>query len=403
MTRKEFIKTLSLFGIGTTVLPSFLTSCGNEEVDFYPDFQVNFSGKVIIVGAGTAGLIAGYILKRYNIDFEIIEASSVYGGRVKASESFSDVPIDIGAEWLHTDPSILAKLLNDRSIQDNIELINYKPDNFYLWRDGKLRKRNFFANFYAEYKFKNTTWFSYLDNYIVPSVIDHIRFDSPINTINYTADKVELTNTNNDTFEADRVILTVPLSILKNDYINFTPALPSDKINALDEVDMPPGIKVFIEFSEKFYPDILAFGTLLDFLSDAEEGALYYDAMFRKDSNRNILALFNVGESASVYTDIATDEELIAFILNELDEIFDGKASETYIKHIIQNWSKEPFIQGSYSHYDDDSPRETLRRSINNKLYFAGETFAPSEDDIATVHGAGESAYATVRELLETT
>ena len=129
MNRKEFVKTLSLFGIGATVLPSFLTSC-QEEVEFYPDFQVNFSGKVIIVGAGTAGLLSGYILKRYNIDFEIIEASSIYGGRVKADENLSDVPIDIGAEWIHVNPSILARLLNDNTLSDNIEIINYTPEPF---------------------------------------------------------------------------------------------------------------------------------------------------------------------------------------------------------------------------------------------------------------------------------
>lgn len=400
MNRKEFVKTLSLFGIGATVLPSFLTSC-QEEVEFYPDFQVNFSGKVIIVGAGTAGLLSGYILKRYNIDFEIIEASSIYGGRVKADENLSDVPIDIGAEWIHVNPSILARLLNDNTLSDNIEVINYTPETFYVWRDGKLRKRNFVTNFYGEYKFKNTTWFSYLDRYVVPSVRDNILLNSPINDINYSGDKVQLINTANETFEADRVILTVPLTILKNNFINFSPALPTEKVNALDTVDMPDGIKVFIEFSEKFYPDILSIGSLGDFISDSEGEALYYDAMFRKDSSKHVLALFNVGNSAATYTDIATDAELIDFIIKELDEIFDGKASQTYRNHVIQNWSKEPFIQGSYSHYRDFGSRGALRQSIDNKLYFAGETYAPSDDDIATVHGAGESAYDTVRELLE--
>jgi len=83
MTRKEFIEKSLLMGIGLPFLSStFLQSCSKDD-SIFPKFQTNFSGKVIIVGAGAAGLAAGYLLKRYGVDFEIIEAASVYGGRLK--------------------------------------------------------------------------------------------------------------------------------------------------------------------------------------------------------------------------------------------------------------------------------------------------------------------------------
>jgi len=67
---------------------------------------------VAIVGAGAAGLAAGYLLQRYRVDFEIIEAAPVYGGRLKRAEGFADFPIDLGAEWIHTHPVVLAEILN---------------------------------------------------------------------------------------------------------------------------------------------------------------------------------------------------------------------------------------------------------------------------------------------------
>lgn len=399
MNRREFIKLSTVAGMATPFMSSLLSSCQGQEVAFFPKFEVNFSGKVLIIGAGTAGLIAGHVLKQYNIDFEILEASSVYGGRVKAIDNFADFPIDLGAEWLHTSPAILAKLLNDPSNNENIDIINYTPETIYIWGNGKLKKRNFYANFYGEYKFKSTTWYSFFERYIAPQIVNQISFNSPVNSIDYSTNQVTVTNTLGQTFTADRVILTVPLTILKKGLISFQPSLPSAKVNALDMVTMPDGIKVFIEFSEKFYPDLLAFDHVRNLLDSSNGEKLYYNAAFRKNVSKNILGLFTVGEPASVYTNQPDEASLLKFILAELDEIFKGKASQFYKKHIIQNWTKEPYIQGSYSHYQDISFRDVLAQSIENKVYFAGEAYASG--DVSTVHGAGESAYQVVEQLLK--
>ena len=392
MNRSEFIKTCSVLGIGS-LFPTLFTSCSTDE-DFFPQFENNFSGKVLIIGAGAAGITAGYVLSQYGVDFEIIEAAPVYGGRVKEASTFADFPIDLGAEWIHTDGSILATLINDPNVNASVDLINYSPETLSIWKNGKLRKRNLFTHFYGELKFKNTTWYNFFETYMLPSIRSRMVLNSPVASIDYSGNMVEVRNTNGQVFSGDRIILTVPLAILKSNSINFTPALPAAKLDALDAVNMPDGIKVFMEFSERFYPEMLYDGSVWELL---EGEKLYYDAAFGKDSNRNIFALFAVGEQATEYATIDTDENLIQYILNELDEIFDGKASQTYVKHVTQNWSKEPFIQGSYTH-GDDSVLGTLTTPIDDKLYFAGESFAPS--DYATVHGAARSSFVAVEEIL---
>lgn len=72
---------------------------------------------------------------------------------------------------------------------------------------------------------------------------------------------------------------------------------------------------------------------------------------------------------------------LINYILNELDEIFDEKASLNYIKHISQNWNKEPFINGAYV-YDHESWRtmRKLGKSVHNKVFFAGAAYTDGCD-----------------------
>ena len=56
--------------------------------------------KILIVGAGVAGITAGHILAEHGVDFEIFEASATYGGRVRKVDDFVDFPIDLGAEWI---------------------------------------------------------------------------------------------------------------------------------------------------------------------------------------------------------------------------------------------------------------------------------------------------------------
>ena len=68
------------------------------------DKSYKYSGKVIIVGAGPSGLAAAKILERNQIDYLILEATDRFGGRLKKDTTLADFPIDLGAEWIHSDP-----------------------------------------------------------------------------------------------------------------------------------------------------------------------------------------------------------------------------------------------------------------------------------------------------------
>ena len=377
-------------GLGLAVAPSMLMSCKKDEA-----LQVNFNGKVLIIGAGSAGLMAGYMLQRYNIDFEIIEASSVFGGRVKKLDGFADFPIDLGAEWIHEQPDIFGRMIDDESAQGSVDLIPYNPETISLWSDSGLTNVNVGNPFYGEFKFKRSTWFDFFDQHIVPHFSDKIRYNSPVNEINYSGDKVLVSTTDGTTYEGDKVLVTVPTAILKSGSITFTPALPTNKINALSQMYMPPGIKVFIEFAERFYPDIMLVNRDTGAESDEK---IYIDAAFKKDSPRHVMGLFNVGPSAGRLTDLSSDQEIIDAVLAELDEAFDGKASQHYLAHVVQNWSTEPFIQGSYTYGGGTSEMDALRDPIQQKVYFAGEALHAEAN--STVHGAGLSANEVTRTIL---
>ena len=102
-------------------------------------------------------------------------------------------------------------------------------------------------------------------------------------------------------FEADKVLITVPVKVLQSDTINFVPSLPTDKTAAINSIEMGDGLKVFIEFSERFYPDILLFGGLVSALTS--DNKTFYDAAFGKDSSKNILGFFAINEQVYQFSE----------------------------------------------------------------------------------------------------
>ena len=68
MTRQEFIKMCSLLGISIP-FQSILASCKTDD----SNSRTDFNGNVLIIGAGAAGLTAGYLLNQQGVE----DASSI--------------------------------------------------------------------------------------------------------------------------------------------------------------------------------------------------------------------------------------------------------------------------------------------------------------------------------------
>jgi len=388
MTRKEFLKMCGLLGISIP-FQSALTACSSDE----NIASGNFDGTVLIVGAGAAGLTAGYLLNQQGIDFQIVEASSVYGGRMKRTIDFTDFPIPLGAEWLHIEKDIFHEITNNPSIQVDIEMKPYDTAVDYALFEGSQVSLDD-VGITIDQKFVNSSWFDFFEEYVVPSIRNKISFNEIVNSIDYSGDQV-LIRTSNGEILADKVILTVPVKVLQNGAISFTPELPEDKLGAINDVTVWGGFKAFIEFSEKFYPAFTAF----NILPEVAGQKLYYDASYGQNSDSHVLGLFTVGSGTLPYIDLS-DSEVINYMLNELDGIFDNQASPNYIKHITQNWNNEPFINGAYVYDHEDWRRvRTLGESVNNKLFFAGTAYTDG-NDWGSVHTAARSAINAINEML---
>lgn len=391
MRRRNFLK-----GAAGAGLMSLLPTAGCRSGGTWWDLPVNFQGRVVVVGAGAAGLAAGYLLDRYGIDYTILEASGKWGGRVQRMDDFVDVPIDLGAEWIHDHPSVLAQLIDDSSVNASLDVIRYAPQTSTIWNGSRLKSINGFRHVYGEYKFKRTTWHSFLEDWFLPASVARLQLNTPVVTIDSSGSGVTVHLADGSTEQADRVILAVPLKILQEGLITFTPELPDWKQQAIDGREVVDGLKVFLEMESKFYPD-------LTMLSPALQGGpnhLAMDGVFRKGSAHNLLSLFCVGQQAAQYVGL-DDDAVVQQLLRNLDAAFDGQASRNLLNSRVQNWSQEPWIQGAYV-YGLDALKgiDELAASIDDRLYWAGGAFA--RENTVAVHGAMTSGYEAVAELLST-
>lgn len=357
------------------------------------EIQTSGTGNIIIIGAGAAGLTAGYLLQQQGIEFQILEASPICGGRMKRTTEFANFPIPLGAEWIHVKPEILEEIINDDSVDIEVETTPYDPSvDYALYEGEQVSMRE--IGFRADSKFINATWFDFFEQYIVPLVEEHITYNAVVEAVDYSAETIQV-ETQNGTYSADRVIVTIPVKMLQNGAIAFTPELPNDKQNAIDTVRVWDGCKAFIEFSQKFYPAAVAF----EIIPETAGQKLYYDASYGQDTTQHVLGLFAVGTGTRPYVEL-NDDDLIEYMLNELDELFDGQASPNYVKHIFQNWNAEPYANGAYV-VDHENWRRvrTLGKSVDNRLFFAGTAYTEGED-WSSVHTAARSARRAVEEIL---
>jgi oxygen-dependent protoporphyrinogen oxidase len=94
------------------------------------------TGRIAVVGAGIAGLTAGYFLKLAGHEPVILEASDKVGGRM-TSDSAGGVTIDTGAQFLSKRYPVLSDLIARLRLAPDVTEIRGLKGTV---RDGRLRK-----------------------------------------------------------------------------------------------------------------------------------------------------------------------------------------------------------------------------------------------------------------------
>jgi monoamine oxidase len=452
MKRRKFLYNLGVLVPGAMLAPSMLSSCKKEEK--LPN--VNWKGRAIVIGAGASGLYAAKLLTEKGATVQILEARNVIGGRVSSETVWADSPLEMGAEEVHGNKSTWydmvvnagAKFRSTSGTTDYYEMdgvlksedtlnsdtdynlaqtfiaqaTNYSgPDitvqDHILAQGIKSRVRHFInaqvGNEYgasnARVSIKGITeedqlWTSGNGNYSLTNktleeilrsnfadAIAKTKTNTIVKSIDYTGPEIVVTDTLDNEYRCDRVVVTIPITQLQKGTIKFTPDLPTSKTNAINNIGMGAGMKVFLKFSNRFWTDgsIYSAGPVPE----------YWDASAGRGSDA-VLTAFVMGSLADDLS--IKGASLLTDIVNDLERLYPGKAKSAYLQGKISDWTTVPHIEGAYSYPmvgGGISMRKELAKPIQNKLFFAGEA-SHFEGHSATVHGALETGFRAVKELL---
>ena len=270
--------------------------------------------KVLVLGAGMAGLAAARALQDAGQHVSVLEAKHRLGGRTYTNHDFAGIPVEFGAEFIHGEHAATWELVRELGL----ETVHWNKldDSLVRLEDGAwLTVREALAAYpdFAQTRswnlpevdaLPNEDWGSYLRRigfdhqqlrYVERSfanacgeamrflsakaILEGLRAedegggdyrisggydalvkalaqglsiygDDPVNELRWGADGVCALTLGGDVYRADIAVVTVPLGVLQADTIRFTPELPEEKRSAFLGLRMGPVIKLVYSFDE---------------------------------------------------------------------------------------------------------------------------------------------------------
>lgn len=145
LTRRRFLQGAATTVGGSALLQS-LGGCTHFDRLFSVD-RGRYDDEVVIIGAGAAGLMAAYQLKKNQIPYRLYEASPRLGGRVYTLEDFNDAGqfVELGAESFNADHRLIQELCRELRlpVQPLGEPAGVEKQLYYL--DGRISTSAEFA------------------------------------------------------------------------------------------------------------------------------------------------------------------------------------------------------------------------------------------------------------------
>ncbi len=401
--------------------------------------------EVVVVGGGAAGVAAARRLREASVQYLLVEARSRLGGRAWTVTDASGFALDLGCGWLHSadrNPWVGVAKEQDAAIDKtpppwtrmSLEVGFPRADQekfqkaiaeFFARADRAAREETDVA---ASTLLDPTSRWSGLINsvgtYITGMDLDRVSvkdleryddsavnwrvlkgygtlisdagsglatmLDCEVRGIDHSGKRLRI-DTRKGPIAADRVIVTIPTTVLASERLVFTPALP-DKIEAARGLPLGLDNKLFmaLDGAEEFDKEVRLFGR-----TDRKGTGGYHLRPFGRPM---IEAYFGGGLATEL--EAGGEAAFFEFAVAELVGLF-GSAFAHRLKPIrVHCWGRDPFALGSYSSalpgFVDG--RKILAEPVDNRLFFAGEACSPNF--FSTAHGGFLSGVAAAEQAI---
>jgi monoamine oxidase len=392
---------------------------------------------VVVIGAGAAGLAAARRVQAAGRKVIVLEASAQIGGRCATDSSTFDVPLDLGARWLHTpETNVLVKLargagidvapspsqklrigrrnaraaeteellatfvratraIDDAARRGDISCAAVLPKDFGDWAGtvdfglgayatGKdLKDLSTLDQSRAEDRAISVATRQGLGALMaklgesVPVVLS-----TPVSRVTWSGRDIGV-ETAAGRVAARAVIVTVSSNVLNAGAIKFTPELPKRQLDAASKLTLGSYDRIALEL--KGNP--LGLGRdelMIEQSTSTRTGALF--------ANINGSSLCTVDVAGSFGRTLAAQGEaaMTGFATEWLTKLFGSDVKAAIQRSKVTRWNASPFILGAMSAAvpGGQASRRVLAEPIGN-LFIAGE--ATHETLYGTVDGAWET------------
>eukprot|EP00927_Polykrikos_kofoidii_P047627 TRINITY_DN41891_c0_g1_i1.p1 TRINITY_DN41891_c0_g1~~TRINITY_DN41891_c0_g1_i1.p1 ORF type:complete len:585 (-),score=80.10 TRINITY_DN41891_c0_g1_i1:176-1834(-) len=246
-----------------------------------------------------------------------------------------------------------------------------------------------------------------------------LRLNEAVTRVKWTADAgvthaevVRLTTTAGCTYVAQRVVVALPLGVLKANEVVFVPPLPTTKLGAIERLGCASMTKVFLRYPRRFWHDQISGWGLCGTSPERVEEHLFERALFfplphlkvNTTSGDVILCALLYGRAARAL-ELKTDDEVGAAVTVALRQaascqgakkVFPGagRHGEAVLAATgvhVSRWHTDSRARGCWTAFVvGSSPADSaeLARPVGDGrlLSFAGEH--TTADEMGTVHGA---------------
>ena len=404
---------------------------------------------VIVIGAGPAGLSVARDLQKGGKRVVILEARDRIGGRVHTLRERGVV--EAGAEFIHGENAVTWDIVRQEGLQTEEWGLETADSYRHFAKGGQIRadSEDLYQRFtavddalwsydgpdlsVAEYFRKNATdeeaafykvreigdieaadpgllsvrsivheerlatnggknfWITGGYDTVMRSLArtSDIRLRHRVLRVRWAEGKVAVECENGAQFSARRLVITIPIGVMKKCPPDFMPALPQEFEQGVRAIGFGNSTKMLFWMSGHVPPF-----RMID--TDGPVGH-WWQRWFGEEP---VLVGYSGGTRASALARMSEEDAISAGIADLSEALGAGvRHLITHARHMT--WSDDPYAYGSYSFptVGMEDTRDILARPIADTLFYCGEA-TNTRGHPGTVHGALEEGRRVAREIL---
>uniref|UniRef100_A0AAY4BVT7 CW-type domain-containing protein n=1 Tax=Denticeps clupeoides TaxID=299321 RepID=A0AAY4BVT7_9TELE len=311
--------------------------------------------KVLVIGAGAAGLAAARQLHNFGVQVVVLEAQNRIGGRVWDNTSLG-VTVGQGAQivngCINNPIALMCEQVSARS-----------------WDHNK-----FFAQFSGDHAML-TKGYSHVLHHLAEGLNVHLQ--TVVQSINYTGDVISVTSTNGSQWIAHKVLVTIPLALLQKGVVKFSPPLPERKIKAIHSLGAGLTEKIALQFPYRFWDSKVQGADYFGHVPSSPEDRGMFGVFYDMDPKGKQSVLMSVITGEAVTTVKGLEEKQVADLcMKVLRELFKEQEVPDPLSFFVTRWGSDPWAQMSYSFVKTEGSGEAydiIAEDVQGKVFFAGE------------------------------